>query len=55
MNESHSHTVPSLHARLQIVEVVVFLSLLLNLVQGYYALHTHKQMTQIEQQTGARP
>ena len=34
----------SLHIRLRVVEAIVFVSLVLNLVQGFIANHSDKQM-----------
>ena len=39
---------------LQVVEIVVFLSLVLNVVQGYFTIHNHNQMNQIQVQEGQR-
>ena len=44
----------NLHLRLRVVEVVVFLSLVLNLVQGYMTAHTEHRVDQVQQQTGVR-
>ena len=54
-NAKEEMSLHDVHKRLQIVEIVVFLSLLLNVVQGYYTMHNHRQMNDIQQETGARP
>ena len=51
---AHEKTYESLHKRLQVVEVVVFLSLVLNVVQGYFTIHTHNQVNQVQEQVGQR-
>lgn len=44
----------NLHIRLRVVEVVVLLSLILNLVQGYIAMHAQHEVNQMQNQTGVR-
>jgi hypothetical protein len=48
----------NLHIRLRVVEAVVFVSLVLNLVQGFIANHSDKRMQSqidsVNQQSGAR-
>ena len=53
-HDKDSISTGSLHKRLQIVEVVVFLSLTLNVVQGYLTIHNHNQVTQLQEQVGQR-
>jgi len=44
----------NLHLRLRVVEFVVLVSLLLNLVTGFMAMHSEKRVTDVQQQTGVR-
>lgn len=48
----------NLHIRLRVVEVVVFVSLMLNVIQGFIANHSDKQMQNqingVKQESGAR-
>jgi hypothetical protein len=44
----------NLHIRLRVVEVVLLLSLILNVVSGYIAMHSQQQVTEVQQQTGVR-
>jgi len=53
-HDKDSMSTGSLHRRLQIVEIVVFVSLMLNVIQGYLTIHNHKQVVQLQEQTGQR-
>lgn len=47
-------TVEKLHNRLTVVEVVVFISLVLNAVSGFLALKSHQEVKQVQEQTGVQ-
>ena len=48
----------NLHIRLRVVEVVVFISLMLNVIQGFIANHSENKMqdqiNDVKQESGAR-
>jgi hypothetical protein len=52
--EKKAWTTEDVHKRLQVVEIVVFLSLVLNAVQGYFTIHNHNQVNQLQEQAGQR-
>jgi hypothetical protein len=43
-------TSEGIHKRLQIVEIVVFISLVLNAITGYIAVQSKKQVNQVQNQ-----
>lgn len=48
-------TLDSVNRRLRILEMVVFVSLILNLASGFLAMRNAKHVQAVEQQTGAHP
>ena len=47
-------TLHGVNTRLKVVEIILFISLVLNVVAGYMAAHSEKRVTQVEQQTGVQ-
>ncbi len=48
-------TSEGIHRRLRLLEIVVFISLTLNVVSGFLSIRNAHHVNQIEEQTGVRP